>query len=129
MSTKSHISLEQKVCPVCGITHSHNCAVLLDKRLRNSMERHTVTGYGLCEEHDRLNQEGYIMLVAAKNPADKATMQVGEARSTGEVAAIKREVFIQLFNVPAAQAQLPMVYVEPEVIEHLRQLMEADQAD
>lgn len=129
MSTKSHISLEQKVCPVCGITHSHNCAVLLDNRLRNSMERHTVTGYGLCEEHDRLNQEGYIMLVAAKNPADKATMQVGEARRTGEVAAIKREVFIQLFNVPAAQAQLPMVYVEPEVIEHLRQLMEADQAD
>lgn len=129
MSTKSHMSLEQKVCPVCGITHSHNCAVLLDKRLRNSMERHTITGYGLCEEHDRLNQEGYIMLVAAKNPADKATMQVGKAERTGEIAAIKREVFMQLFNVPAAQAQLPMVYVEPEVIEHLRQLMEADQAD
>lgn len=129
MSTKSHVSLEQKVCPVCGITHSHNCGVLLDKRLHNSMERHTVTGYGLCEEHDRLNQEGYIMLVAAKNPADKATMQVGKAERTGEIAAIKREVFMQLFNVPAAQAQLPMVYVEPEVIEHLRQLMEADQAD
>ena len=123
MSTKSYVSLEQKVCPVCGITHSHNCAVLLDKRLRNSMERLTITGYGLCEEHDRLNQEGYIMLVAAKNPADKATMQVGEAERTGEVAAIKREVFMQLFNVPAAQAQLPMVYVEPEVIEVLKQRM------
>ncbi len=112
MSTKSHVSLEQKVCPVCGITHSHNCAVLLDKRLRNSMERHTITGYGLCEEHDRLNQEGYIMLVA-----------VVEAKRTGEVAAIKREVFMQLFNVPAAHAQLPMVYVEPEVIEVLKQRM------
>ena len=129
MSMKSNVSLEQKVCPVCGITHSHNCAVLLDKRLRASMEQHTVTGCGLCEEHDRLNQEGYIMLVAAKNPAYKATMQVEEAERTGEVAAIKREVFMHLFNVPAEQAQLPMVYVEPAVIELLKQRMSGDERD
>ena len=107
----------------CAVLPTVTTVVCYYKRLRNSMERHTITGYGLCEEHDRLNQEGYIMLVAAKNPADKATMQVGEAERTGEVAAIKREVFMQLFNVPAAQAQLPMVYVEPEVIEVLKQRM------
>ena len=50
MNDKSHVSLEQHVCLVCG-TAFDTGAILLDKRLRASMERHTATGWGLCPEH------------------------------------------------------------------------------
>lgn len=43
MNDKSHVSLEQHVCLVCG-TAFDTGAILLDKRLRASMERHTATG-------------------------------------------------------------------------------------
>ena len=39
---KSYVSLEQAQCPVCGAVFSSG-AVLPDKRLKNSMEHHTVT--------------------------------------------------------------------------------------
>src|SRR5690606_24370178 len=62
MNDKSHVSLEQHVCLVCGSAFDTG-AILLDKRLRQSMERHTVNGWGLCPEHERLFKEGYVALV------------------------------------------------------------------
>jgi len=47
MNDKSHVSLEQRVCLVCGTTFDTG-AILLDKRLRQHLDRHTVTGWGLC---------------------------------------------------------------------------------
>jgi len=43
---KSHVGMEQKVCPVCGQAFDTG-VILLDKRLRNSLERKTVTGWDL----------------------------------------------------------------------------------
>lgn len=49
MNDKSHVSLERRVCLVCG-THFDTGSLLLDKRLRQSLERYTTTGWGLCAE-------------------------------------------------------------------------------
>ena len=62
MNDKSHVSLEQHVCLVCG-TAFDTGAILLDKRLRASMERHTATGWGLCPEHQKLADDGFVALV------------------------------------------------------------------
>ena len=51
MQDKSYVSMEEKVCPVCGIKHNHDCGILLDRRLIESMDKTTVTGYGEREEH------------------------------------------------------------------------------
>ncbi len=49
MTDKSYVSLEQHVCLVCG--HAYDTGnLLLDKRLRASMQRHTTTGMGLCPD-------------------------------------------------------------------------------
>ena len=47
MGTKSHVGMEQNVCPVCGKAFDTG-TILLDRRLRNSLERKTVTGWSLC---------------------------------------------------------------------------------
>ena len=58
---KSYVSVEQKQCPICGIVH--DTGLLLDRRMRESLERFTLTGAALCGECQGKYDEGYIALV------------------------------------------------------------------
>ncbi len=121
MSDKSHVSLEQHVCLVCGAAFDTG-AVLLDKRLRRSMERHTKTGWGLCPEHQKMADDGYVALVECDlrrsgSQAD-GRMKPGQAYRTGRMAHLRRAVFAQVFNVPIEDKQA-CLFVEPGVIEQL----------
>ncbi len=123
MNEKSHVSLEQHVCLVCG-TRFDTGAVLLDRRLRASMERHTATGWGLCPEHQKLSDDGFVALVECDpqrsgSPAGGGRVKPEQAYRTGRLAHLKREAFAQVFNVPIAADQ-PCVFVEPGVIEQLQ---------
>jgi hypothetical protein len=125
MSEKSHVSMEQHVCMICCARYDTG-AILLDRRLRNNLERNTITGWGLCAECQRLHEEGFIALVecdATKSgtPADGALLKPEQAYRTGQVARLKREVFGAMFNVPAPP-NLPCVYVEAGMIEKLRKM-------
>ena len=123
MHDKSHVSLEQHVCLVCGAAFDTG-AILLDKRLRASMERHTATGWGLCPEHQKLSDDGFVALVEcdpqrSRAAAGAARMKPDQAHRTGRLAHLKREVFADVFNVPIEDKQ-PCVFVEPGVIEQLQ---------
>ena len=123
MHDKSHVSLEQHVCLVCG-TAFDTGAILLDKRLRASMERRTATGWGLCPEHQKLSDDGFVALVEcdpqrSRAAAGAARMKPDQAHRTGRLAHLKREVFADVFNVPIEDKQ-PCVFVEPGVIEQLQ---------
>ena len=123
MNDKSHVFLEQHVCLVCGARFDTG-AILLDKRLRASMERHTATGWGLCPEHQKLSDDGFVALVEcdpqrSRAAAGAARMKPDQAHRTGRLAHLKREVFADVFNVPIEDKQ-PYVFVEPGVIEQLQ---------
>jgi len=125
MNEKSHVSLEQHVCLVCG-TRFDTGAVLLDRRLRASMERHTATGWGLCPEHQKLSDDGFVALVECDpqrsgSPAAGGRVKPEQAYRTGRLAHLKREAFAQVFDVPIAADQ-PCVFVEPGVIEQLQSM-------
>ena len=126
--TKSFVAMEQKVCPICGIVHSHDCGILLDKRLKDSMEQNVTTGYGLCEEHDHLFKEGYIALIGVSNTAETTTGQTltqDTAERTGSLCHMRKEVFMHMFNAPEEAANLPMVFVEEGVIDLLKEKTES----
>ena len=123
MNDKSHVSLEQHVCLVCG-TRFDTGGVLLDRRLRASMERHTATGWGLCPEHQKLSDDGFVALVECDpqrsgSPVGGGRVKPDQAYRTGRLAHLKREAFAQVFNVPIAADQ-SCVFVEPGVIEQLQ---------
>jgi len=123
MNDKSDVSLEQHVCLVCG-TRFDTGGVLLDRRLRASMERHTATGWGLCPEHQKLSDDGFVALVECDpqrsgSPAGGGRVKPEQAYRTGRLAHLKREAFAQVFDVPIAADQ-PCVFVEPGVIEQLQ---------
>ncbi|MFT3815795.1 MAG: ATPase [Acidovorax sp.] len=125
MSDKSHVSLEQHVCLVCGTTFDTG-SILLDKRLRASMARHTVTGWGLCPEHQKLFDDGFVALVECdpqrSGSPEGGHMKPEEAYRTGRVAHLRRTVFAEVFNAPIADKQA-CVFVEPGIIERLQSMV------
>ena len=125
MSDKSHVSLEQHVCLVCGQAFDTG-AILLDKRLRASMEHHTKTGWGLCPEHQKMADDGFVALIECYPQRSGAQadgcMKPGQAYRTGRLAHLRRAVFAQVFNAPIADKQA-CVFVEPGVIEQLESMV------
>lgn len=124
MNDKSHVSMEQHVCLVCGVAFDTG-NLLLDKRLRASMERHTTTGWGLCAEHQKMADEGFVALVECdpqRSGSPGGRMKPEQAYRTGRLAHIKRHVFTQVFNVPI-EANQACVFVEPGVIEKLQTMV------
>ncbi len=123
MSDLSHVSIEQRVCLICGRTFDTG-ALLLDRRLRASMERHTTTGWVLCPDHKARADDGYIALIEC-DPArsgvrpDTGRVKPGDAYRTGRLAFVKRTVFARISNVAIPDDQ-PCVFVEPGIIQHLR---------
>ncbi|CAK7032735.1 ATPase [Saezia sanguinis] len=125
MCEKSHVSLEQNVCTVCGKPFETG-NILLDKRLRKSMGRFTVTGWGLCPEHQKLFDEGYVALVECDPErsgvsAETTAVKPEQAFRTGRLAHLKRHVFDEVFNTSVDEKQ-PCVFIAPGVIERLQSM-------
>lgn len=123
MDDKSYVSLEQHLCVVCA-TSFDTGSILLDRRLRSSMKRHTTTGWGMCPEHQRMHLEGFVALVECDPQRSGARsgdgqMKPEQAYRTGRLAHLRREAFARVFTVTIAADQ-PVVFVEPGVIERLQ---------
>ena len=121
MSNKSYVSIEKKQCPICGTLH--DVGILLDKRLRDSMEQYTVTGYDLCPEHKELHEKGFIALVVpAVSPAEDVTHLKVETARSGKYLHIKREVLKNiLVNVPADAIELSMLFIDEDAFNWFEQ--------
>ena len=129
MDEKSHVSLEQHLCLVCGLNFDTG-GILFDRRLRQRMQRHTVTGWGLCGEHRRLFEEGFVALIECDPersgvPADQDHMRPEQAWRTGRLAHLKRETLARVTHVTLAP-DVPCVFVEPGVIEQLGTMIEPE---
>lgn len=125
MDDKSYVSLERRLCLVCG-TPFDTGTLLLDKRLRASMKRHTTTGWGLCPEHQKLSDDGFVALVECDpqrsgSPAE-GHLKPEQAYRTGRLIHLRRTVFAKVFNVSIEDKQA-CVFVEPGVIEQLQTMV------
>ena len=127
MNDKSHVSMEQKICPICGVQHEHDCGVLLDKRLKQSMERFTTTGYGLCEEHSKLHQDGFIALVVideSKSEFENGNLKPDKAFRTGEVLHLKREVAKDIFS-DFEHVEMEFIYIDSEAANKIKGMVQS----
>lgn len=124
MSEKSHVSMEANICPICGKQHETG-SLLLDTRLRQSMERVTVTGESLCKDCSAQAAKGFIALIEidpAKSGSPNHNQRVSSehAYRTGNVAWLRKSVAEQVFEgnlMP--DADRPFVFVEPGLIQML----------
>lgn len=126
MSEKSFVSLEQRVCLVCGVAFDTG-ALLLDKRLRASLHQHTTTGWGLCPEHQQRFDDGFVALVECDIARSSASvgdvLKPEDAYRTGQVAHVKRTLFHELFAV-SIKDDVPFVYVELGIIATIEKMVD-----
>lgn len=101
---KSHVGIETRLCRVCG-TEYDTGTLLLDARLQKTLTRHVCTGYGLCPEHQKAKEEGYIFLIEVESDQPR-----GSPPRTGTYILMKKELAAQLFNCPVAEFN----YIFPE---------------
>ena len=120
--SKSYVSMETKQCLVCA--KEFNAGVLLDSRLRDSLEPKTLTGYGLCDEHNELFEDEYIALIGIDE--SKSTVETNgnilphNAYRTGNVIHVKYSVLKGFFNITISKS-LPVIFVEDAVIDKLKE--------
>ena len=112
---KSYVTLEQHACPVCLKTFDTG-NLLLDDELRDVFEKYTVTGYELCEEHKKVVEDGYVILVEVRKRPQKGQ----DPYRTGNTAYLKRHVAKDIF--PDMDVQ-DVAFVEIGVLDKLREML------
>lgn len=110
----SHVAMGQHVCEVCGVKFESG-EILLHKMLRDIPDNKRVTGWGICPEHQELNDKGYVHLVEADEKKstflENGNMSREGAYRTGRIIHMKREAASHIFNVELP-AELPMVFID-----------------
>lgn len=129
--SKSYVTMEQRVCVVCGKTYDTD-TLLIDKRLRNTLETHTVTGYGLCPDDTKFKDAGYVALIECDESKSKVGTKtlngeevrvianIDQASRTGNHAHVKSDAFTELFDMPVPEQMI--AYVENGMIDKLREI-------
>lgn len=110
MTEKSHVGMEYHVCPICVKRFETGC-ILLDRRLRQSLERETVTGWELCPECDARHKAGYIALVAVRNEKGLGTLKPSEVYREGTIVHVRREAAVRLMPELQPHIDKPLVWV------------------
>lgn len=122
--SNNFVAMGKLICMVCGVVHSHNASILIDRRLRDIDPDQTVTGYGLCKLDQQMFDDGFVALVVAnsfKGDVEDNKLKPKDANRTGEIAHLKRDAFNDMFDIPIDENE-PMVYVHPEVVVILQEM-------
>lgn len=122
MSEKSHVSMEQHVCVVCGKQFDTG-TILLDKRMRATLERHTITGMGMCPAHTEKREQGYVALIECdpeKSDVSGNTARPDKVWRTGNVVHLKREAWERIFDTPVPENMV--AFIEPDVVAILEKM-------
>lgn len=122
---KSYVTMELRRCTVCGQDFDSG-AILIDQKLRNRFDMHTLTGMGLCPEHEKLHKAGYVALVEIdpekSHAGTKKILKPDEVWRTGTLMHMRRTVARQIFNVDVPDSQV-MMFVDAEVTAKLKSMM------
>ena len=116
--SKSFTTIEQKMCLVTAKPFDSG-ALLIDKRLREKYEMHTITGWGFSPEVLEKFEEGYVALVGIdmkKSIFKNGTIQPEDAYRTGEIAYIREQVYKDMFDREDAP---PLTFVPTEMMQEL----------
>ena len=123
---KSYVSMAQHQCPICLVMHDTG-EILIKKDLRPTLEWKTFTGHSPCLTCQMRLNEGYLALIETADPNPGCSTVDIDVKRSGSFVFIHREVFPKIFNVPLPE--VPMVFVEPGVIDKLRTMTEDGDTD
>lgn len=118
--------METKVCPVTG--KEFKVGVLLDRRLKDSLEEETVTGFQLSPEVQKIVDEGYIALVeideSKSTKTNDGNILPPGAYRTGVIICMKRDIFDSTIKVEVPK-ESPFVYIDSDASEYIKKIQQS----
>ena len=136
---KNHVSMEQQVCFACGKKFDTGAILMATKYHRNPrtndiqplkpLKPTTVTGIGMCPEHEDKIKEGYVILIGCdpskSSPKDgHHTIDPDKAYRTGSLVYIRPELYKRLFNTDVPVNNV--AFADQDVISFLEASMKPD---
>lgn len=122
MSEKSYVGMAYKVCPITN-EEWETGELLLDRRMKDSLEKKTIVGYGFCPEVQEKLDQGYVALVEIDPDKSgdatilRQTMKMEDAYKTGRVAYLRKQIAKDMLGITTK-----MSYIDPKMFEHLIEL-------
>lgn len=117
MTQKSHVGMLHAVCPICGNKDEAQSAILLDRRLQNTLEQ---DNYAMaeqpCGDCSGKLADGYVAMVEVDE--SKSTIRKGDktqqsdVHRTGFIAWMRSEAFSKNFNVPLPPKGMAFIPIE-----------------
>ena len=117
--SKSYVTMEQNICMVCGKEFDTG-AILLDRKMRDKFEHKTTTGAGICPEHQKLHDDGYIALIGvdtANSILIDGLVKPGNAHRTGKIAFFKRTVAKDVLNVSPEVLKSVYLFIDDKALD------------
>jgi hypothetical protein len=114
--------MEQHLCVVCGVKFDSG-DLLMDMRLRDKFEMHTLTGWGMCPEHQKLKDDGFVAMVGCDESASTVVgnnVQPDEAHRTGGIAHLRVSAWEQIMDVPVPDKMV--CFCGEDVIDMLKKM-------
>lgn len=93
MGEKSYVGMGFTVCPYCGKENEANC-LLMDRRMRPTLEQRNFIGMELCDEHKKLAEENQLVCLFAVDEVD------GTSALHGPGALMSLNTFTEIFKEP-----------------------------
>lgn len=112
---KSHVTLEQHVCPVC-LKKIDTGNLLFNAKLEPVFDKYTVTGYELCDEHRKVIEDGYVILVEVNEKPRNGE----DPYRTGNTVYLKRDIAEEIFEGMEIN---DVAFVEVGVIDRLQKMI------
>jgi hypothetical protein len=120
--SKSHVTMEQRCCLVCKNAFDTG-NILLDTRMRETFDSHTVVGWGLCPAHQKLFDQGYVALIEVADQEGMNKPVTPETASyLGRVAHIKRSAYDRIFKGAPLKDNQAIAFAGPAVMDMLAEL-------
>ena len=121
---KSHVGMLHEHCPVCLFIDEDKESILLDRRLKNSLEKdNSVISDTPCKKCKELLDDGMLAMVVIKNGGNGEKVTQSEADRDGEILWIKRAIFLNIFDDGAKIGNVPMVFIDTQARDSIKENM------
>jgi len=119
---KSHAGLGYHLCPVC--TKKHDEVVLLDKRLRNTLDHENFVGWEMCKEHQKLYDEDYVAFVVIDEEKSPQPFKIETVVRTGQLAHLKITAYNEIFDTEIPDNPARIAFCPQELIDMLQNIQQ-----
>jgi len=126
MSDKSYVGMGFLVCPVTGEKHSES--VLLDKSMKDRLEKENFMGYAYSPEVDAKIKAGYVCLIEVKNDHNEVEkISMKDADRTGVYCFVKKELVKDMFGSKGDVEEVQFITEEvTQFLSNLKNKIESD---